>query len=240
MSLRWSRGAVALRLLGRRVPGGRTDRRRRSVSCVRRRMSCRGRGGGGGAERKTRRRCNADHRAFERRLRHAARRHGGGRLRHRGLKRRRCGCTRRRLCCGRRPLRDRLIHHQHGPLELGGRCSLDVEPALAAGAGRFRIFRTAVRTEQDRLPRQAQSPCKRNESLSKLHARRGGSKRGATNLGGADGLNAAWGNRFAPWGPTEEKGTAEARTLDTVPAGQLGFARVATGHRPFLARQSAH
>jgi len=40
--------------------------------------------------------------------------------------------------------------------------------------------------------------------------------------------------------PLIEKGTAEARTLDTVPAGQLGFARVATGHRPFLARQSAH
>jgi len=63
----------------------------------------------------------------------------------RGLRRSRPGRTRRRARGGR-------IHHQHGPLELGGRRTFQVEPALLAGRRRVFVLSPTIRAKQSAPP----------------------------------------------------------------------------------------
>ncbi len=121
--------------LRRRDRGGRC---RRSVGCAG------GRCARGGRKGETSRRRDADHRPFECLF---LRRTCGWSCRT-GRRRRGGRCNRCGWRCRRRLRLSRLVHHEHRPLELRGCSSSNVESALRTGGGRFRVFRTAVRTEQ--------------------------------------------------------------------------------------------
>jgi hypothetical protein len=139
-----TRGCVRGRGARARCVRARALRRDRGRRCGRSVGWAGGRCARGGRKGETTRRRHPDHRPFK------------------GLfLRRTCGwsCRTRRRCRGGRCNRcgwrcrwrlrlSRLVHHEHRPLELRGRCSSNVESALRTGGGRFRVFRTAVRTEQ--------------------------------------------------------------------------------------------
>jgi hypothetical protein len=140
------------------------------------------RGGSGSAiSTETTGRRNAHHGSFESwtRLRARDRTAGRGTSRAGGMGSSGSSWRRRRRTGSRRRFRGaRLVHHQHRALELGRGCSLDIEAALGAGGGRFRVFRAAVRTEQEGLRERGGDP--RGQSRLScgytLHARPVGSQ----------------------------------------------------------------